>query len=156
MRVQYLRDVHEANRFLKVAIFGGGGGVGSSIAYSLVAGARVDEIVLIDDLQNIVASHVMDLQDASALGYAQTIRSGVADDALDANVVVISAGVPLRCSDSRSTYLDSNAAIVKSIVRPLAGAGWDGVIVLMTNPVDALLTWIHQEAGFDRRGRPTL
>lgn len=50
----------------------------------------------------MITSHTMDLENAAALGQtATTVRGGTAEDALDADVVVLSAAVPLHLNSSR-------------------------------------------------------
>lgn len=132
---------------MKVSIFGGAGGIGSSIAFNLLLGGNPHEVVVIDRRPNMVTSHVMDMQDALALGGARVVRGGDPHDAQDSDVVVLSAAVPLRLNSSRSVFLAENAAIVEAIVEPLVLSGWQGVLVLMTNPIDALATWTHRRWG---------
>lgn len=136
---------------MKVVIFGGAGGIGSSIAFNLLLTQTPYDVVLVDSRPNMVVSHVMDLQDALALGGARTVRGGQPEDAHDADVVVLSAAVPLRLNSSRSVFLAENAAIVDAIVDPLVAAGWAGVLLMMTNPIDALATRLHKRTGMDPR-----
>lgn len=135
----------------KVVLIGGAGGIGASVAFNLVRTSTPYDIVIVDTRENMITSHVMDLGDALSLGGAASIRGGVAEDALDADIVVVSASVPLRLNASRDIFLQENAALLSTIVDPLAASGWHGVFVLMTNPVDPLLTWIQRRTGWDRR-----
>lgn len=135
---------------MKVAIVGGAGGIGSSLAFNLAVGEVAFDIVVIDSRPNMVTSHVMDLQDILGVGGAASIRGGELSDAADADVVVVSAAVPLRLNASRDVFLGENAALLATIVDPLAASVWGGVLVLMTNPVDPLLTWVHRRTGIPR------
>jgi malate dehydrogenase len=142
-------DPECSRRSMKIVIVGGAGGVGSSVAFNL---ARLDvpaEIVLIDQRSNMIESHTMDIEDVIALGGAELIRGGEPADALDADVVVIAASVPLRLNASRSEFLTDNARIVQDVVAPL-GADFPGAILLMTNPTDALVSWLVATTGLDR------
>lgn len=130
----------------KVVIIGGAGGIGSSTAFNLLAGTGPYEVVLVDTRPNMIDSHVMDLENAVALApRPHKVRGGTLQDAADADVVVLSAAVPLRLNSSRSVFLADNAAIVRDIVRPLRDASFGGVLLLLTNPVDPLLTWVHRQ-----------
>lgn len=135
---------------MKVAIIGGAGGIGSSVAFNLLRTNDPYEILIIDNRPNMIVSHVMDLQDALSLGGAQSIRGAELAEAATADIVILSAAVPLTLNTSRDVYLSANAEIVASIVDPLVEAGWDGIFILMTNPVDPLLTWVYQRTGWAR------
>jgi malate/lactate dehydrogenase len=130
---------------MKVAIAGGAGGVGSSLAFNLLLRPEPFDVTVIDRRPEKVLSHVMDLEQVLALGGGSSVRAGGYDDLADADVVVVCASVPLTPSTSRSVYLAGNARIVAALAERLAG--WDGVLVMVTNPVDALCT----QLGGDRR-----
>lgn len=136
---------------MKVAIIGGAGGIGSSVAFNLVRTQTPYDILVIDNRPNMIISHVMDIQDALSLGGANSIRGADISEAVDADIIVLSAAVPLTLNTSRDVYLTANSAIVASIVDPLAAAGWDGIFILMTNPVDPLLTWVAQRTGWSSK-----
>lgn len=135
---------------LRVAIIGGAGGIGSSLAFNLLRTNTPYEILIIDKHQHMITSHVMDLQDALSLGGATSIRGADAHEAATADIVVCSAAVPLTLNTSRDVYLSANTSIITSVVDPLVQAGWDGIFILMTNPVDPLLTYIAQRTGWSR------
>jgi malate/lactate dehydrogenase len=136
---------------VKVVLVGGAGGIGASVAFNLLRTSTPYDIVIVDTRAEMITSHVMDLGDALSLGGAHAVRGGTLDDAVDADIVVVSASVPLRLNASRDIFLGENAALIASIIDPLAAAGWGGVFILMTNPVDPLLTWIQRRTGWDRR-----
>jgi len=138
---------------VKVVIVGGGGGVGSSVAFNLLLRGEPYDVVLVDSNPNMITSHVMDLEQTLALGAARSVRGGDESEVFDADIVVMSASVPLRLNDSRLVFLRDNAAIVNKISDLLAKAGphWNGVLIMVTNPVDSLCTWAQQRTGLDRR-----
>ena len=140
----------ERTPHVKVAVIGGAGGIGSSVAFSLLRTDHPYEIVVIDNRENMIVSHVMDLQDALSLGGARSVVGGVMADAMDADIVVLSAAVPLKLNTSRDVFLADNGAIVGSIVDQLVGGGFAGIFILMTNPVDPLLTWVARRTGWAR------
>ena len=135
---------------MKIAIIGGAGGIGSSVAFNLLRTDTPYEIVIIDNRPNMIVSHVMDLQDALSLGGARSIVGGEMSDAMDADIVVLSAAVPLTINTSRDVYLQANADIVGGIVDQLVAGGFAGILILMTNPVDPLLTWVVKKTGWPR------
>jgi malate dehydrogenase len=138
---------------VKVVIIGGAGGVGSSVAFNLLLSGEPYDVVLVDLNPNMVISHVMDLEQTLALGASRSVRGGNEAEALDSDVVVVSASVPLRLNKSRSVFLNDNAAIINRIGDTLAKAGpdWGGALIIVTNPVDPLCTWMQRRTGIDRR-----
>ncbi|WIY00990.1 hypothetical protein QRX60_44255 [Amycolatopsis mongoliensis] len=136
---------------MKVVIIGGAGGIGSSAAFNLLSAAGTYEVVLVDTRPHMITSHTMDLENAAALGRnATTVRGGTAEDAIDADVVVLSAAVPLRLNSSRLVFLADNARIVDEVLAPLAGSGFAGVVLMLTNPVDPLITHVHRQGWLPR------
>jgi len=137
---------------MKIAIYGGGGGVGSSTAFNLLLGADSDsEVILVDSRPAMVESHVLDLEQVLELGGSGVVRGGNADDLRSADVVVFTAAAPLTVNTSRLDYLAANAAIAGDLVEILGSDGsWPGVLVVVTNPVDPICTWIQRSTGIDR------
>jgi malate/lactate dehydrogenase len=134
---------------VKVTLVGGAGGVGSSVAFNLLLTRRPCEIVLVDPRQEMVESHVMDLEQTLEWVPGAAVRGGGEDDVADADIVVVSAAVPLTLNTSRLVYLVDNARIADSIAA-LLPRDWTGVAVVVTNPVDPLVTRFQRRSGLDR------
>jgi len=134
---------------VKVVIAGGAGGVGASVAFNLLLGPGDDEVVLLDRRPEMVTSHAMDLQQVLEQGAIGSIRGGDDEDLPGADIVVVAASAPLTVNESRMVYLDANARIVAGVTDRLP-AGWDGVLLVVTNPVDPLCTWVQQRSGIER------
>jgi malate/lactate dehydrogenase len=130
-----------------VAIAGGAGGVGSSLAFNLLLRPEPYDVVVIDRRPEKVLSHVMDLEQVPALSGGGSVRAGGCDDVAAADIVVICAAAPLTENRSRAVYLRDNAAIVAGLAERLRAA----VVVMVTNPVDALCTRLVERHGLDRR-----
>jgi malate/lactate dehydrogenase len=137
-------------RHVKVVIVGGGGGTGSSTAFNLLLQQQAVEVVMLDAREAMVTSHVMDFEQVLELAPGATVRAGDADDVATADVLVVTAAAPLTVNTSRLVYLEDNARILESIAR-LIPPSWAGVAVIVTNPVDALVTWFQRRTGLDRR-----
>ena len=137
---------------MKVAIFGGGGGVGSSAAFNLLIGRDAHDVVLVDRRPEMVTSHVMDLEQVLEQGGTGSISGGDLSDVVDSDIVVVAASAPLTVNVSRLEYLTANAEIVEELVSVLARADsrWPGTLVVVTNPVDPLCNWIQRRTGIDR------
>jgi malate/lactate dehydrogenase len=134
----------------KVVIVGGGGGVGASVAFNLLIGGGEFDVVMVDRRPEMARSHVLDLEQVLEQGGRGTVREGGDDDIAQADILVVTAALPLTVNDSRMVYLEGNAQIVGAVVE-LLPEGWPGVLLLVTNPVDPLGTLVHRRAGLDRR-----
>jgi malate dehydrogenase len=132
-----------------VALVGGAGGVGSSAALNLLLDGEPVDVVLVDRRPGKVASHVMDLEQVLALGGSSSVRGGSLEDLPDADVVVICAATQLTGNASRMTYLAANADILGRIAEAFP-PDWGGALIVVTNPVDPLVTWLQERTGLDR------
>ena len=134
---------------MRIAIVGGAGGVGASTAFNLLRDGGPDEVVIVDSRPPHITSHVMDFDQVLEQSPGASVRGGDASDFADADIVVVTAAVPLTVNTSRLVYLEQNAAIVDEVADALPD-GWDGVVVLVTNPVDPLVLRFRDRTGLDR------
>ena len=104
---------------------------------------------MIDRRPEKVASHVMDLEQVLGIGGGTSVAAGTCDDLTCGDVLVVCAAASLSANTSRSVYLEENAAIVDGMTERLAG--WDGVVVMVTNPVDPLCARLAMRLGDRRR-----
>jgi malate dehydrogenase len=138
-----LPDVYRGAAYMsaRIAIVGAGGGVGSSVAYNLLLAEAPYAITLVDGRSGMAVSHEMDLQQVVAAGATGSVEIVALDAVAQAGVVVVSAATPLTVNRSRQVYLHDNAEIVASVAAALP-EGWPGTVLMVTNPVDALVTWL--------------
>jgi malate/lactate dehydrogenase len=132
----------------RIAIVGGGGGVGSSLAFNLLLRPEPYEVGLVDGHSGMARSHEMDLQQVIAAGASGSLAVVGADAIADADLVVITAAAPLTENRSRMVYLHDNAGILDSVTAALKPGA---TVVVVTNPVDPLCTWLQRRRGLDRR-----
>ena len=125
----------------------GCGHVGSTSAYSLLLNGTVEELVLVDKDGDKLLGEVMDLQHAVPLARPVRIWAGDYEDAATAEIVVIAAGVGTVPCESRLDLLGRNAAVIREIVRNVMNVGFDGIILMTTNPVDILAQIAQEESG---------
>ena len=129
-------EVYMANN--RVVIIGTGF-VGMSYAYALVNQGTLEEIILIDVDQKKAEGEAMDLNHGLAFAPRKMlIRAGSYADCKDAKLVVITAGVNQKEGETRIDLLNRNANIMKSVVGDVMASGFDGIILVATNPVDIL------------------
>ncbi|MDF2440660.1 MAG: L-lactate dehydrogenase [Abditibacteriota bacterium] len=121
----------------RVAIIGTGL-VGSTCAYTLLLSGLAGEIVLIDANHARAQGEAMDLNHAMPFSHATRIWAGSAEDCAGADVVIVSAGVAQKPGESRLELVQRNAAIFGQIIPAVIHSGFDGVLLIATNPVDVL------------------
>ena len=99
----------------------------------------VDELVLIDIDKNKCEGEAMDLNHCMAYSPSKIkVRVGDYDDCRDAKIVVIAAGANQAPGESRMDLIDKNSRIFFSIINPIMASGFDGIIVVATNPLDVM------------------
>lgn len=134
----------------KVVIVGTGM-VGMSYAYSLLNQGAVEELVLIDINTKRAEGEAMDLN--HGLSFAprkMKIYQGDYSDCSDADIIVISAGVSQKEGETRIDLLNRNAKIIDSVVKKIVSSGFNGIILMATNPVDILSYVAWKSSGFPR------
>jgi malate dehydrogenase len=135
---------------VKVTIAGGAGGVGASTAFNLLLMQAGHEIVLVDARPEMITSHVMDLEQTVELSPGRAVRGGEEADILNTDILVLISATPLTVGTSRLDYLTKNASIIDEVTRGLS-AEWPGVLIVVTNPVDPLVTRLTRRTGLERR-----
>ncbi|MBR2803343.1 L-lactate dehydrogenase [Candidatus Saccharibacteria bacterium] len=118
----------------------GTGNVGASIAYALInQRTAVNEIVLTDIIAKDAEGEAMDLRDALAVAPSYVkIKNGTYKDARDCDVVVITAGAAQKPGETRMQLLKKNVNILKGMIDQIMGSGFDGIFLIVTNPMDVL------------------
>jgi len=125
----------------------GCGHVGTACAYAILHNHLAREIVLIGDTEDHVHGEALDLQQAVPLGTPVKIFAGTYKDAAASAIVIVTVGTPAKFSGSRLDMLAGNAAIMRSCMQKLMAEGFDGVLVIATNPVDVLTFIAQKESG---------
>ena len=123
----------------------GTGMVGMSMAYSMLNQGGVNELILIDIDKDKTKGEEMDL--AHGLPYApqkMVIKAADYDECKDAQIVVITAGVAQKPGQTRLELAEVNTKIMKQITESIMASGFNGIIVVASNPVD-LMTYVVAE-----------
>src|SRR3984893_1085874 len=129
----------------------GGGNVGASCAVNL-AYKELGDIVLVDVVEGVPQGKALDmLQMGPIEGYDVAI-TGANDYAPTANsdVVVITAGLARKPGMSRDDLLIANYEVVKSVTENIARHAPNAILVLVTNPLDAMCTVAHHVSKFPK------
>lgn len=121
----------------KIAIVGAGA-VGSTVAYATMIRGLATELVLIDAKREKAEGEAMDLNHGLPFVPPAQIWAGDYSDCHGAEIVVLSAGVASLPGETRLDLLERNSAIFKEIVPQVARCNTEGILLVITNPVDVL------------------
>ncbi|HVK03339.1 MAG TPA: L-lactate dehydrogenase [Armatimonadaceae bacterium] len=135
----------------RVAVIGAGN-VGAATAYALLQSSHVREIVLVDSDREKAEGEAMDLSHAAPLGPPVAVSAGGYGEAARSAIAVVTAGAGGKPGESRLDLLERNAPIVRECVTELRENGFDGVLLVVSNPAD-VLTHVAREASGLPAGR---
>lgn len=134
----------------KVAIVGCGL-VGSTTAFSLVTQGVCDEVMMIDINEERAIGEMLDLRDSiEYLNRNVKVTTGSYDQCGDMDIIVITAGAPPKQGQTRLDTLEMSARICKSIVDPIMKSGFDGIFIVISNPVDIIAHYVYQLSGLPK------
>ena len=138
-------------RFSRKVVLIGCGLVGMSYAYALLNQSACDELVLIDIDKKRAEGEAMDLNHGVAFSHGNMkIKAGDYADCAGADIVAICAGVAQKPGESRIDLLQRNAGVFRSIIGPAVEAGFEGIFLVATNPVDIMSYVAQRLSGFPR------
>lgn len=136
---------------MKKIVLVGTGMVGMSFAYAALNQNLCDELVLIDINKERAKGEAMDLNHGLAFSKSSMkIYQGEYSDCIDADIVVICAGVPQKKGETRLQLLNSNTVVFKSIVEPVCSSGFKGIFLVATNPVDIMTRVVMKLSKFPK------
>ena len=133
---------------MRKVVLVGTGAVGTAYAYSLVNQGFITELVLIDANEEKAKGEAMDLIHGMAFAPSNMeVRSGNYDECKDAQIVVITAGANQKPGETRLQLVERNAMIMRSIITEVKASGFDGIVVVASNPVDIMAHVAQKESG---------
>ena len=129
----------------------GTGMVGMSMAYSILNRGGINELVLIDIAKEKTEGEAMDLQHGLPFSPGKIdIKAGDYPDCKDADIVVITAGVPQKPGETRLDLAKTNTKIIKDITLSVVNSGFKGIFIIASNPVDLMSYVVHKVSGFPK------
>ncbi len=123
----------------------GAGRVGATFAYTLAGSGLVRDIVLVDVDRDRAEGEAMDIAQSVPFARPVDVVAGDVADVAGATITVITAGASQRPGESRLALLQRNADVVGALVPQVARLNPHGLVLVATNPVDAL-TFLSLEA----------
>lgn len=130
----------------------GAGNVGATAAMRL-AEKDLADVVIIDILDGVPAGKALDLMEAAPIEKHDSKVLGVTADytqAKDSQIVIITAGIPRKPGMSRDDLLSTNMGIMRSVVSEVAAAAPDAVLIIVSNPLDAMCHVAFDTSGFPK------
>ena len=135
----------------KIAIVGPGR-VGESTAQILAKESLCRELVLLGIDDSVARGIALDIQESAPLFGFDTRVNGGADPVLlaDANLVIMTAGLPRKPGMSRDQLRDANLAVLRSVVDNVMKHAPNAMLLLVSNPVDVLTYHAYKQTGWPR------
>lgn len=129
----------------------GAGMVGGFVA-QLLAQRNYADVVLVDIVEGFPQGKALDLAEAGPeLGYDTSVTGANGyDEAAGSDVVVITSGIGRKPGMSRNDLLRTNMGIVRSVTTQVAAVAPDAMIIVVSNPLDAMCHVALEAAGFPR------
>jgi malate dehydrogenase len=130
----------------------GAGNVGATTAHRLVDKELCD-VVLIDIIEGMPQGKALDLAESAPIeGYdCRLVGSNGYKESADSDVVVITSGIPRKPGMSRDDLLRTNADIVRSVTKECVRYSPNAVLIVVSNPLDAMTQVAFRESGFPKQ-----
>ncbi|GER70175.1 malate dehydrogenase [Weizmannia acidilactici] len=136
----------------KISVIGGGF-TGATTAF-LLAQKELGDVVLVDipQMENPTKGKALDMLEASPVQGFDANITGTSnyEDTKDSEVVVITAGVARKPGMSREDLVQTNQKIMKSVTKEVVKYSPNSMIIVLTNPVDAMTYTVFKESGFPK------
>ena len=129
----------------------GAGQVGTTVA-QLAAYKNLGNVVIADIVEGLPQGKALDLQQSGCLQVFDSIVTGTNDykDSANSDIVVITAGLPRKPGQDRSDLLKINAKIVKEVTEQIMEYSPDPLIIVVSNPLDAMVYVAKQVSGLPK------
>lgn len=136
----------------KISVIGGGF-TGATTAF-LAAQKELGDVVLVDipKAENPTKGKALDMYEASPIQNFDATVKGTSnyEDTADSDVVLITAGVARKPGMSRDDLVQINQGVMKTVAKEIAKYSPNAIIIVLTNPVDAMTYTVFKESGFPK------
>ena len=129
----------------------GAGNVGATAAQRL-AEKELCDVVLIDIIEGVPQGKALDLTEAAPVEKhdANLIGANDYDASAGSDIVIITAGIPRKPGMSRDDLISTNAGIVKNVTQQVAALSPDAILIIVSNPLDAMCHVAREVSGFPK------
>ena len=121
----------------KAAVIGCGF-VGSATAFTLMQSRLFSEMVLLDANEEKADGEAKDIAHGVPFAGQMKIYAGNYDDVADAAIIIVTAGANQKPDETRLDLVHKNVAIYKSIIPEIASRDYQGILLVVSDPVDIL------------------
>lgn len=130
----------------------GAGNVGATTAY-IAAMKQLGDIVLLDIVKGLAEGKALDIAEASPVQLYDCDIIGTTDweQTADSNIVIVTSGLPRKPGMSRDDLLAKNVQIVKDVSKKAAEYSPDSIVIVVCNPLDAMVYTAAKVTGFDKK-----
>ncbi len=134
----------------KISVIGAGN-VGATTALML-AQQELGDVVLVDIVEGMPQGKALDMMEMNPVyGYDVNITgTNGYDETAGSDVVVITSGIPRKPGMSRDDLIATNTAIVTEVTKNVAAKSPNAILILVTNPLDAMVYVAHKVSGFPK------
>lgn len=132
----------------KIALIGGGQ-IGGVLA-QLCALRELGDVVLFDIVENMPQGKTLDIAEASPVDGFDVSVTGTNNysDIADADVVIVTAGLPRKPGMSRDDLIGVNSKIMTSVAEGIRDNAPNAFVIIISNPLDAMVTLCQKVTGF--------
>ena len=129
----------------------GAGNVGATTAH-IAATQNLGDIVLLDIVEGLAEGKALDIAEAGPIQLFDSVVTGTTDwqKTSNSNLVVVTSGLPRKPGMSRDDLLAKNVQIVKEVSRQIAELSPESIIIVVCNPLDAMVHAAAKVTGFTR------
>lgn len=129
----------------------GAGNVGATAAQRLCEKELCD-VVLVDIVEGVPQGKALDLTEAAPIEKHDAHLTGTNgyDPTEGSDIVIITAGIPRKPGMSRDDLISTNAGIVKNVTKEIVKRSPDSVLILVSNPLDAMCHVAYEASGFPK------
>jgi malate dehydrogenase len=130
----------------------GAGMVGGTLAQRLAERDYAD-VVLVDIVEGMPQGKALDITQAGPVyGYDSVVTgSNGYDETAGSDVVIVTSGIPRKPGMSRDDLLKTNAGIVRQVTESIKTRSPETVLIVVSNPLDAMVTLAHEVSGFPKQ-----
>ncbi len=134
----------------KISVIGAGN-VGASTALML-SQMELGDIVLVDIVEGMPQGKALDMMEMNPVyGYDSNITgTNGYEETAGSDIVVITSGIPRKPGMSRDDLISTNTNVVKQVTENVAKHSPNAILILVTNPLDAMVYVAHKVSGFPR------
>lgn len=131
----------------KVAVIGCGF-VGSATAFALMQSKLFSEMALLDVDFDKADGEAMDIAHGVPFAGQMKIYAGNYEDIADAAIIIVTAGANQKPDETRLDLVNKNVAVYKNIIPQIVKQGFEGILLVVSNPVDILTYAAVKLSGF--------